>query len=41
LRDEPHTLELVRFVLFDAKTLETYGTILQLFESGNAGDHQP
>lgn len=41
LRDQPHSLELVRFVLFDAKTLETYGTILKQYESGSAGGDPP
>lgn len=41
LEDEPHQLELVRFVLFDAKTLEAYGTALKRLESNapKGNDH--
>ncbi len=38
LKDEPHELQLVRFVLFDGKTFGTYGTILRAFESQTAGE---
>lgn len=33
-----HELELVRFVLFDAKTFEAYGTVLKRLESGRIGE---
>ena len=33
LEQQPHCLELVRFVLFDEKTLAIFGTQLQLLES--------
>ena len=37
LHDEEHGLEVVRFVLFDAKTYEAYGTALRHLESKGAG----
>lgn len=38
LKDETHELELVRWVLFDAKIFDTYGTILRGFGSEAAGE---
>lgn len=37
LRREEHQLQTVRFVLFDGKTFETYGTILRRTGSSEAG----
>ena len=33
LQQQKHSLEIVRFILFDAKTLATYGTILNKLQS--------
>jgi O-acetyl-ADP-ribose deacetylase (regulator of RNase III) len=37
LRRDTHPLQTARFVLFDDKTFETYGTILRRIESSEAG----
>jgi O-acetyl-ADP-ribose deacetylase (regulator of RNase III) len=40
LRQGEHGLELVRFVLFDSKTYEAYGTALRHLESNSAGGRE-
>jgi O-acetyl-ADP-ribose deacetylase (regulator of RNase III) len=37
LKTHTHQLQAVRFVLFDSKTYETYGTILRRIQSSQAG----
>lgn len=37
LESEPHELELVRFVLFDAKTMGAYSTVLTKLENARGG----